>query len=63
VQGRQNQGNRGDLFDRVLVDGYSAAVIGDPDTAVGLQCDVNTRRVPGQRFIDGVIDDLVNQVV
>ena len=37
VQGGQHDLDRGALLDRMLVDGYAAAVVGDPDAAVGEQ--------------------------
>ena len=47
----------------VHVDGDAAAVVDDLDAAVGLQDDLDVRAVAGQRFVDRVVDDLVDQVV
>jgi len=48
----------GDLTDR-----DPAAVIGHPHPAVRLEHDVDRVAVAGQRLVDGVVDDLVHQVV
>ena len=41
----------------------AAAVVDDADAAVGEDRDVDGVRVTGQRLVDGVVDDLVHQVV
>ena len=41
----------------------AAAVVGDPDAAVGEQGDLDPVAVPGQRLVDRVVDHLGDQVV
>ena len=45
------------------VDRDAAAVVGDADAAVGEQRDVDRVGVAGERLVDGVVDDLVDEVV
>ena len=45
------------------VGGDAAAVVLDPDRAVGLQGEHDPVAVAGQRLVDGVVDDLPDQVV
>ena len=45
------------------VDRDAAAVVDDPDPAVGQQGHLDPVAVAGQRLVDGVVDDLVDQVV
>ena len=47
----------------VLVDGDAAAVVGHEDAAVLLDRDRDVVAEAGHRLVDGVVDDLVNQVV
>ena len=47
----------------MLVNRDATAVVGDPDTAVGEQGDVDPVAVPGERLVDRVVDDLLHQVV
>jgi hypothetical protein len=63
VQGREDERDGGHLLDRVLVDGDAAAVVDDPHTTVGLQRHLDVAGVPGESLVDGVVDDLVDQVV
>ena len=51
------------LLGRVHVDRHAAAVVVDPDAAVGEQGDLDAVGVAGQRLVDGVVDDLPHQVV
>jgi hypothetical protein len=51
------------VLDRVLVDRDAAAVVDHPDPAVGGQGDVDPGAVAGQGLVDGVVDDLVDEVV
>ena len=46
----------------MLVDRNAAAVVDDPDPAAGKQCDLD-RVAAGQGFVDGVVHDLVDQVM
>ena len=48
---------------RVLIDGNAAAVIDDGDRVVDVQRDVDLVAEPGQCFVYGVVDDLVDKVV
>ena len=45
------------------VDRDSAAVILDSDRVVGVNGDLDAIRLAGERFVDGVIDDLVHHVM
>ena len=47
----------------VLVDGDASAVVDDFDAAVCLDGDLNVVRVAGQGLVDGVVDDLVDEVM
>ena len=47
----------------VLVDRDAAAVVDDPHAAVGLQRHLDVGGVAGECLVDGVVDDLVDQVV
>ena len=47
----------------VLVHGDAAAVVDDPEAAVGLDGDLDVVAVAGQGLVDGVVHDLVHQVV
>src|SRR5699024_8237579 len=48
---------------RVHGHGHPAPVVGDLDAAVGQQRDLDVVAVACHRLIDGVVDDLLNQVV
>ena len=48
---------------RVRVDGDAAAVVVDAAAAVGEQRDVDARAEAGHRLVDGVVDDLPDEVV
>ena len=48
---------------RLHVDRDAAAVVDDGDRAVGVDGDLDAVAVAGQRLVDGVVDDLVDQVV
>src|SRR5690606_13462806 len=57
-----------DLDGRLLlllvdVDRNTAAVVGDSESAVLADEHPDVVAVPGERFIDGVVDDLVDEVV
>src|SRR3989338_10063099 len=45
------------------VDGDAAAVVGDGDAVIGVDGDVDGVSVAGERFVDGVINDFVDEVV
>ena len=51
------------VLDRVLVDRDAAAVVDHPEPAVGGQGDVDPGAVAGQGLVDGVVDDLVDEVM
>jgi hypothetical protein len=47
----------------VLIDGNAAAVVDNGDRVVDMDRGVNFGGKPGERFVDGVVDDFVHQVV
>ena len=51
------------LLLRVHVDGNAAAVVDDGDAVVRMQRDEDLVAEAGDRLVDGVVDDLVDQVV
>jgi hypothetical protein len=63
VQGGQDEFDRRALLDRVQADRDAAAVVGDADAAVGREGDLDGVGVAGEGLVDGVVDDLVHQVV
>ena len=63
MQHRQHQSDSGDLLNRVLLDGDATTIVGHPDATVVEEDNVDLVAVPGQGLIDGVVDDLVDQVV
>ena len=63
VQDSQHQGDGRDLLNGMLLDGDAAAVVGHPHTTVVEENNVDLVAVPGQGLVDGVVDDLVDQVV
>ena len=54
---------RGDAFALVNVDRNAAAVIAHGHRAVGIEDDFDRGGVAGERFVDGVVDDLIDHVV
>ena len=48
---------------RVLIDRNAAPVVGDRHRVVDVQRDANGVAVPGERVVDGVVHDLVHQVM
>ena len=63
VQRGEDDLDRGPLLDRVPVDRDAAAVVDDPDAAVGEQRADDRVGVAGERLVDRVVDDLVDEVV
>ena len=53
----------GGLAALVHVDGNAAAVVDDGDGVVDVERDVDLGRVSGERFVDRVVDDLVDEVM
>jgi hypothetical protein len=51
------------LLDRMLVDGDAAAVVDDANATVGEEGDRDARGVAGECLVDGVVDDLVHEVM
>ena len=54
---------RGRAAARVLIGRNAAAVVDDRDGMVDVERDVDLVAVPGQRFVDRVVDDLVDEMV
>ena len=48
---------------RLDVHGDTAAVIADADDVAGLDGELNVAAVARERLVDGVVDDLIHQVV
>ena len=63
VQHREHDLDGRTLLDGVHVDRDAAAVVDDGDRAVCAQGDRDVVGVAGHRLVDGVVDDLVDQVV
>ena len=63
VQLGEDQLDGGHLFAVALAGGDAAAVVDDGDAAVGADGHVDAVGVAGQRLVDGVVDDLPDQVV
>ncbi len=63
VEHGQRHRHRRHLLARGGVDGDAAAVVGDADTAVVEQGDLDPVAVAGQRLVDRVVHDLPHQVV
>ncbi len=54
---------RGNALALVNVDRNAAAVVAHRDRAVGVEYDLDGGGVAGERFVDGVVDDLVDHVM
>jgi hypothetical protein len=63
VQRGHHDLNRRAVLNRVLIDRDTAAVVLHPDAAVGQQRDLDGVAVAGQRLVDGVVHDLVDEVM
>ena len=63
VQDRHDDLDGGLVLGGVLVDGDASTVVDDLDAAVFLDRDLDVVGVAGQGLVDGVVDDLVHQVV
>jgi hypothetical protein len=53
----------GDFLLRVDVDGDAAAVVDDGDRVVDVNRHVDAVAIAGERFVDRVVDDFINEVV
>jgi hypothetical protein len=63
VEDGEDDGDRRDPLDRVDVDRDAPPVVDDLDRAVVEHRDDDPVAVAGQRLVDGVVDDLPDQVV
>ena len=63
VQHREDDLDGRLLHLRVLVHRHTPAVVGDTDGVVGVNHHVDGRAVAGEGLVDGVVDDLVDQVM
>ena len=63
VKDGQDDLGRGALLLGVLVDRDAAAVVDHGDRLVGVDRDLDVVAVAGQRLVDGVVDDLVDDVM
>jgi hypothetical protein len=60
--GQHDFGGR-NFFRGMNIDGYTAAVIDHSDAVVDMNGDFDAVAMTGQRFIDGIVDNFVNQMV
>src|SRR5262249_29907292 len=51
------------LLGRVLLDGDATAIVADGEAAVRKNVDVDVLAIPGQVFVDGVVDEFVDEVM
>ena len=63
VQHGEHQGDGGDVFDGVLLDRDATTVVTHSAASVVQQFDLDGVAVARQGLVDGVVDDLVDQVV
>src|SRR5699024_4413061 len=63
VQDRQHDLQRGDALRGVHRDGDAAAVVDDAHAPVLEDRHLDVGRIPGHGLVDGVVDDLLHQVV
>ena len=63
VQDRHDDLDGGLVFGGVFIDRDASTVVDDLDAAVFLDRDLDVVGVAGQGLVDGVVDDLVHQVV
>ncbi len=63
VQLGQHHLRGGNAFFRVDIHGNPAAVIDDGERVIDMDRDADFGAIAGQRFIDGVVDDFVDQMV
>ncbi len=56
-------GGHGDAVDGLVVDRDAAAVVDDGDGVVDVDGDVDAGGVAAEGFVDGVVDDFVDEVV
>ena len=63
VQHGEHHLQRGTSRLRLHVHGDAAAVVGDGDGVAGVDGHGDIRAVPGQRLVDGVVHDLIDQMV
>ena len=63
MKDRERERHSRDLLFRVQVNGEPTAVVRDPDPVAGEQFDRDGVAVTRQRLVDGVVDDLVHEVV
>ncbi len=63
VQNRQHHFGGGDFFIPVNIHGNAAAVVGNGDAPVDMKNHFDLRAVPGDGFVDAVVDQFVNQVM
>ena len=63
VQHREHDGRRRQVVLLHDPDGDAAAIVGDGDRVIGIDRDDEAGAVPGDRLVDGVVDDFVDQMV
>jgi hypothetical protein len=63
VQDGEHDLDCGTTLRLVDVDGDATAVVSDADAAIGQDRHVDVRGVPCERLVDGVVDDLVDEVM
>ena len=63
MEAREDEFDAGQLFNGVQVHRHAAAVVGDFNGLVGMEDDLQRFGVASKGFVDGVVDDFVNQMV
>ena len=56
-------GGHGHAIDGLVIHRDAAAVVDHGDGVINVDGDVDAGGVAGERFVDGVVDDLIDEVV
>ena len=63
MQARENQLDAAHLLLRMDVDRHAASIVGHRERAILVDSHVDALGMTGQRFVDGVVDDFVSQMI